>query len=169
MQRTFFISLASAAFAMVTGISGVSPALAGNTRDTVRSEYFTARVLKVESDAPGSRWVTVEFTAVPLSQAEAVTLRPNDANCSRPAFLMDAKGNKFLSADCSPGAPAHDRWALSLDYPADPPVRRFHFVGPSGVSGGPYDIVIPITYTKVDEEDRRLPAIAQVLSFVGIE
>jgi len=169
MRRTFSTILASAAFAMMTGTFEVSTAVAGQMHDTFRSEYFTARVLKVESDTPGSKWVTIEFVVAPLSQAEAVSIRRKDEDCVRPAFLMDAKGNKFISAYCVVGVPQPDTRPQWLLYPSDPVVWRYHFVGTEGESRPPYNVVVPVIFAKSSEGDRPPTTTAHILSFFGIE
>lgn len=169
MRRTFLISLSSAVFLITASTSGKWSAVAGQVRDAVQSEYFTARVVRLESDAPGSRWITIAYTAVPLSQAETVAIRFDDRHCVHPAFLTDADGNKFIPAECFAGAPASERSPFWLEYPSEPLIQRYHFVGTASGGRGPYDVVIPITYAKSDEEDRPPPVTAQVLSFTGIE
>lgn len=169
MQRTPFTTLASGALAVVLSTFAISPAVAGQVRDTVRSEYFAARVLKVERDADSSRWVTVEFVAGSLSQAEAISIRLNEGNCARPAHVTDAQGNSFISAHCAGGtryAGGDDFW---LYEPGKTLVRRYHFVGAASGSDGPYDVLIPVVYARSSEEDQQARQTAQALSFFGVK
>ncbi|MBR0781073.1 hypothetical protein [Bradyrhizobium iriomotense] len=169
MRRRSLIVLASIALALAAGSLGRSSAASQQVRDTVRSEYFTARVLKVERDTDRSRSVTVEFVAGPLSQVEAVSIRLNEGHCTHPARVTDALGNGFISAHCGGGVPYSGEGDFWLDEPGRALVRRYRFVGAASGGDGPYDVVIPVLYSLSGEEDRKAPQTAQALSFFGVK
>ena len=121
------------------------PAAAQDVRHTMQTDWFTARVLVVESDGAGGKRVSVAFTASARARGRVVTIRLTEGDCRLPASFADRRGNELISAHCvRRGSEAADR-GFTLAGPGTPVVRHYRFAGAAGRTIlGPYDVFIPV-------------------------
>lgn len=136
----------------------------------VKSKFFTTRVLSVNVEQDRSITVQLLFEADEISQAEAVAIRNGERKCSQPAVVIDRTGQRFVSAQCAGAIQSENDQVIWLVDTGMRMTQTYRFIGTTGASipRAPFDIRIPIVYSKTEEEDGPAVRHRQLLRFANI-
>lgn len=145
------------------------PTAAQDVDGIVRTDWFTAQALTVESDGAGGKWVSVAFVASALARGKAVSIRLTEGDCRLPASLSDRRGNELISAHCAGRGDAARDDDFRLPEPGKTLVHRYHFAGAAGRDiRGPYDVFIPVICSVAGAKSAPPEEVVTSLSFFSL-